>query len=216
MTTPNPTIFHFSLSVDIASMISFGAPAVAYRVLDKYCYGEPDPLEVLSEAINIFHDSGALRFEVGGFDKPDWPVSVWMDLALFVEDLGALSDFVLGKSNVISIVFAEQGIERVVWMERIGDFGDRKILMSCRDLTPGKSFADGELIGIEALNDESSLRILLTRFLVNLNYAFNVLCCSESIRVALQRALRDLKVPFDIPSKDLKVPFGIPFNNQSA
>lgn len=77
--------------------------------------------DAVSEICGRLAEAGIVAFEVSGFGDDHWPVDVWCDLAVVVEQLpDALENLQSGRP--VEIDFFEQGIERTVSGDVFGEW----------------------------------------------------------------------------------------------
>ena len=82
---------------------------------------DEDPLAFIIAACERLADDGRATFAVSGFGDDRWPVDVWADLSVLLEQLPAALTAAASGAAEFALDFYEQGVERRVDFRRAGE-----------------------------------------------------------------------------------------------
>lgn len=86
---------------------------------------------VLADICEALAEEASVRFLVGGFGQDPWPVDVWADLPVVIEQVPAVIKAVRSGAST-NLGFYEQGVQRVLAME---PSGPTEVIVECQSMT---------------------------------------------------------------------------------
>lgn len=105
-------------------------PIVPSQEVRSYDLELDNVASVLNDICESLSENGSVRFLVSGFGQKQWPVDIYTDLAVVVEQVPAvLKALRNGKSAILG--FYEQGIQRVLSMDPAGV----ETIVECQSMT---------------------------------------------------------------------------------